>query len=274
MGEESGGDNNVKGTIDAVTGLVKAVPVYDDMVQPLAKQLGKTLETVGKAINMALSPVSGLVWGFENIQVFLATKLADRLKNVPPEDIITPKPNVAGPAIEALRFTGHEESLSDMYANLLAAAMNRSTAQGVHPAFVEVIKQLTPDEARIFSLFSSRSVFPIITVQEQRTDSAGTRDVLINFSHLSKLCSVESPSLVPVYLDNFCRLGLASMPEGLSLSEANAYAELEADVSVIRSKKIIEYTSQGHAVIERKIIQSTQFGRQFIHTCIPQKNQP
>ena len=149
MGEESGGNTEVKGTIEAVTGLVKAVPIYEDMVQPVAKQLGKSLETVGKAINVALAPVGILVWGYDKCQDFIQTKVADRLKDVPPEDIITPKPNIAGPAIEALRYTGHEESLSDMYANLLASAMDKSTADGAHPAFVEIIKQLTPDEAKI-----------------------------------------------------------------------------------------------------------------------------
>lgn len=59
MGDESGGDNKVKETIDAVTGLVKAVPVYEDLLQPVAKQLGKSLEKIGKAINAALFPVSG-----------------------------------------------------------------------------------------------------------------------------------------------------------------------------------------------------------------------
>ncbi|AZE73939.1 hypothetical protein C4K00_3718 [Pseudomonas synxantha] len=271
MGEESGGDNNVKGTIDAVTGLVKAVPVYDDMVQPVAKQLGKTLETVGKAINMALSPVSGLVWGFENIQAFLATKLADRLKDVPPEDIITPKPNVAGPAIEALRFTGHEESLSDMYANLLAAAMDKNTAAGAHPAFVEIIKQLTPDEAKVLSLFSLCSTFPLITLQKQKKEEMGTVDVLVNFSHLSKYCHLDSPSLVPIYLDNLCRLGLLSIPEGQYLTAKDAYGALESDPEILRMKTIIESDSAFLGRTTQDAVRTTEFGRQFLKVCTLRK---
>lgn len=271
MSEESGGDNKVKETIDAVTGLVKAVPVYEDMVQPVAKQLGKTLETVGKAINIALFPVSGLVWGFENIQVFLSTKLADRLKDVPPEDIITPKPNVAGPAIEALRFTGHEESLSDMYANLLAAAMDKSTAAGAHPAFVEIIKQLTPDEARVLSLFSEKSTFPIITLQKQRTEDRGAVNELVNFSHLSKHCPLDSPSLVPIYLDNFCRLGLLSIPGGQYLIAKDAYDALESDPEILRRKKIIESEPGYLAKIVQQAVRTTEFGRQFLNVCTLRK---
>src|SRR5690349_4676457 len=104
-----GEDNKVKETVEAVTGLVQAIPIYQDLAQPAVRQVGKALETVGKAINVALAPVGALVWGYEKCQDFISTKVADRLKDVPPEDIITPKPNVAGPAIEALRYTGHEE---------------------------------------------------------------------------------------------------------------------------------------------------------------------
>ncbi|MBD1107835.1 hypothetical protein HXV84_21600 [Pseudomonas amygdali pv. morsprunorum] len=62
MSEEES-SNVVKGTIEAATGLVKAVPIYEDAVQPVAKQIGKSLEIVGKAVNAALMPIQGLVWG-------------------------------------------------------------------------------------------------------------------------------------------------------------------------------------------------------------------
>lgn len=129
------------------------------------KQVGKALETVGKAINVALAPVGALVWGYEKCQDFISTKVADRLKDIPPEDIITPKPNVAGPAIEALRYTGHEEVLSDLYANLLASSMDRKTASGAHPAFVEIIKQLTPDEAKLVKLFTADRAYALLSLR-------------------------------------------------------------------------------------------------------------
>ena len=55
----------IKQTIDSVTALSKAVPIYDDAVKPLAKETGKALGTVGKAVNVALEPLAGLVWGYD-----------------------------------------------------------------------------------------------------------------------------------------------------------------------------------------------------------------
>ncbi len=120
--EKSNKESSVEGTIKAVTGLVEKVPVYEDAVQPLAKETGKALATVGKAVNAALMPVRGLVWGMEQIEEFVQSKVAKKLGNIPPENIQTPDLSVAGPALESLRYTGHKESLNELYANLLATS--------------------------------------------------------------------------------------------------------------------------------------------------------
>src|SRR5947207_1857122 len=77
------------------------------------------------------------------------------LKDVPKEDIITPKPNVAGPTLQALTFTEGEPELQELFANLLAASMDIKTAPFAHPSFIEVIKQMTSDEAKIMKYIST-----------------------------------------------------------------------------------------------------------------------
>ncbi|MGY2165751.1 DUF4393 domain-containing protein [Pseudomonas tolaasii] len=267
MGEESSGDNKVKETIEAVTGLVKAVPVYEDMVQPVAKQLGKSLETVGKAINVALAPVGMLVWGYDKCQEFIQTKVADRLKDVPPEDIITPKPNVAGPAIEALRYTGHEESLSDMYASLLATAMSRHTADGAHPAFVEIIKQFTPDEARLVAYFTKRLPFPIVTVRSSHVDfTKGGTSLAPNVSLFGVKAGLQLPHLVPTYLDNLCRLGIVEI--GAAYIDSGLYTELLASPEVT-SWQGIQFLKADHEISHLKAsVDLTSLGRQFGYACL------
>src|SRR5579859_7467178 len=101
-------ENKIRETVEAVKELAKAVPIYQDAIQPAAKEVGEALLIVGKTIRAALSPLKGLVWGYEQIEDFVSNKVAEKLKNVPPEHIITPKANVAGPTIEALKYTGHE----------------------------------------------------------------------------------------------------------------------------------------------------------------------
>lgn len=60
-----GDDSKVKDAADIVKGIVKHVPVYQDLVQPAAKEVGTALQTVAKTVHIALAPVSALVWGYD-----------------------------------------------------------------------------------------------------------------------------------------------------------------------------------------------------------------
>src|SRR5258707_14575419 len=117
-------ENKIRDAADAVKGLVAAVPVYQDALQPAIREVGVGLQTVAKTIHVALAPVSALVWGYEQIKDFVSTRVAEKLKDVPPERITSPDPHVVGPALEALRYTGHEENLRELYANLLATSLD------------------------------------------------------------------------------------------------------------------------------------------------------
>lgn len=267
MGEEAGGDNKVKETIEAVTGLVKAVPVYEDALQPVAKQLGKSLETVGRAVNVALLPLKGLVWSFEEIEKFFTPKLIHNLKDVPLEDIVPPKINVAGPAIEALRFTGHEESLSDMYANLLATAMDKNTADGAHPAFVEIIKQLTPDEAKLMAFFLDDRPFPLVIVRALKTGAAGGVTIANSLSLFGAQAKLEYQLAVPSYLNNLSRLGLISLPES-HYTDGGIYDELEASEIVQQHVAIAASMPDRTCKLVRRGVWLTDFGLQFGQACI------
>src|SRR5687768_2856177 len=112
--ESSKPDSNIKSTIEAATGLLKAVPVYQDLLQPSVQQVGKSLQTITKTVNIALAPIKALIWGYEQMEEFITTRVTEKLSKIPEENIVTPPPQVAGPAIEALRYTGHDENLREL----------------------------------------------------------------------------------------------------------------------------------------------------------------
>lgn len=269
-------ENKVRDVVDAITGVAKALPIYQDVAQPAAQEIGKGLQTVAKTVHIALAPVSALVWGYAQIKDFVSIKVADRLKNVPPEDIISPKPNIAGPALESLRYTGHESSLSDMYANLLAAAMDKSTASGAHPAFVDIIKQLTPDEAKLIGLFVNSTPFPLISCRKEykipTPEKTGGMEVIVNFSLLGDIAQCEFPHLTPSYIDNICRLGLAEIPAMYQYTGAGVYDPLENALLIQAIKLQIEQDPEFNFSIERKGLRVTELGKQFARICVVRKN--
>lgn len=104
MANDSSKEELIKGGVELIkTG-------YDDAFQPVAKEVGKALGTIGKSVNVALSPLAGLVWSYDKIQDYLENKITEKLKETPVDEIITPKPSIAVPTIEALRYSGGKKS--------------------------------------------------------------------------------------------------------------------------------------------------------------------
>jgi len=264
-------ENKVRDVVDAVKGFVEAVPVYKDALQPAAIEIGTALQTVAKTIHIVLAPISALVWGFEQIKQFVLTRVAEKLQNVPTENIVTPPPHVAVPALEALRYVGHEETLRELYANLLATALDKDTIKYAHPSYVEIIKNMSPDEARIVNLFAIRNSFPIIDINAKEKDKSGHSTVMKSFSHLGNEASCIFVDLVPTYLDNLCRLGLAQIPFGTHLTAPGTYEPLENDNSLEPIKKYITEKIDRAVVIDRRVLIVTELGKQFCKACVIEK---
>lgn len=270
---EQSKDTNVKTTIDAITGLVQAVPIYQDTLQPAAKQVGKSLETVAKTVNIALAPIKALVWGYEKIEEFISTRVSEKLKNVPEQNIKTPPPEVAGPAIEALRFSGHDINLRELYANLIATSMDISTVHHAHPGFVEVLKNMTSDEAILIKAFLYREIFPLIDIRAKLKDETGFSVKYQNYSHFHKTVKLNRPDLIPAYLNNLCRLGILEIPALVTITTENIYEPLENDQELDDAKFKIE-SEMGRVVgFGRKTISLTTFGKQFVQNVVKEKGE-
>lgn len=266
--DKSSGNNRVAESIDAVTGLVKAIPIYEDAFQPAARELGKGFTLIAKSVNVVLAPLGVMVWGYERIQAQFLPKLLDKLKNTKPEDIIPPKPNIAVPAIEALRYTANDESLSDLFAGLLASAMDKSKAETAHPAFVEIIKQLTSDEAKIVSIFLPLRPIPLVDIQIVKKDVVGFSPYYSNYSLIHEDVNLEYPELLPSYINNLCRLGLSRVPDdGSKYTDEKIYLPIE-NSEFIRNLMNKPIAGGGSFSIIRKVFMITELGKQFYQACL------
>jgi|SRR3989339_221773 len=269
MSDES--ESKVKDIIEATTALVKAVPIYKDAIQPAAKEIGHALEIVAKAINAALLPIEGLVWGADKIRDFVHTRVAEKLRNTPPDCIKTPDPAVAGPALESLRYTGHQEALREMYANLLANAIDERTAREAHPGFVEIIRNLNPDEARILKVLATRAPWPCININ-RIIKKDGT--FVIKHKHLSTIAlhaGCQIPQLSVSYIGNLERLGLVAIPNMYHLSDDSLYNEIRDHPQVKAILADISDDEHYKAEVAKQGIEVTPLGRQFIMACVVDK---
>lgn len=261
----------IQTSAEAIKAVVEAVPIYQDAVQPAAKEVGKALTTVAKTVHVALAPLSAIVWGYERIADYLDRRVTELLKDTPEDRISAPSPAVAGPALEALRFTADEPDLREMYAKLVATAMDRATTSHAHPAYVECIKQLSPDEAKILRWLATDRYCPqpMVTLLADALPpefpQGGFLVLHRNVSLIPRLAGCTAPELGPSYLDNLSRLGFLEFSRG-PLGSTEAYESLEESAEVRRHVNQTSSSFRHH--VKRGYLKFTDFGQQFISACV------
>ncbi|MBM7579993.1 DUF4393 domain-containing protein [Jeotgalibacillus terrae] len=261
------GNSNIKDTADAIKGIVEAVPVYEDALQPAAKELGKGLHTLAQVVNVAISPLKALVWGYDQISEHLDKKLTEKLENVPVENIITPDPSVAVPAIESLRYNAHKEEIREMYTSLIASAMDKEQAKRAHPSFVEILKQLTPDEAKIFATFTNHMSRAVIKLRALNQNDDHYTYRLQEFTVIPYSINCEYPELGPSYINNLVRLGLIDINYTSYATLPNSYEPIYEHQKFKAEMQFIENNNM-RSEVKRGTLCRTQFGENFYKTCI------
>lgn len=152
---------------DEVTKL--APEIYKDLAKPAAKEVGSV---VGRSAKALLSPVRAFLWSWERIEELVVDGVNKRLEKIPEEQRKTPDPEIAVPLIQSLSFTAQNETLREMYLNLLTNSMNVAMDKSVHPSFVELIKQMNTLDAKVFDKLAStigyqKVINPNVSIKDQ-----------------------------------------------------------------------------------------------------------
>lgn len=259
--------------LDATGKAVEVFPkLYDDMIQPTAQETGKILARIPQAINAAFSSLD--MWIANRDYNVEETKklLAKKLENVEPEKIVPPEPYVAVPALQAISYSMNSEELRNMYANLLANSMNSDTKNSVHPSFVEIIKQLSPFEAKLLKSFSISTVkkFPIVMVRGS-IDDDDSEGVDI-FKHIIEpKFGIESDNIntFAIAIDNLIRLNLFLVNYEKFFINTDLYTPILNSDLFLDMKNLISNNSKfNHCINKNGLLEISDLGDSFIKICI------
>lgn len=221
------------------------------------------------AVNMAISMLKEYMPILrQEILDELDKMLHDRLDCISKDNIVPPDPRIAVPALQNASIT-REEEIRILYANLLANSMNNIVKNGIHPSFIEIIKQLTPDEAKILRYLHMHYPFaPVITLRYEDEKHAGV-DVIKHFSNLGELSHCERPFEVSMYFDNLIRLGLIEITMSSSIVDKSHYEPLKNHQYI---KHIVSSTKSNEkynrTVYKEGYLSVTDLGRAFCDVCL------
>jgi hypothetical protein len=221
---------------------------------------------VAKTIHHLLTPLSALVWGFDQIEKLVTQRVAEKLKKVPPEKLVEPPLSVVGPAFESLKYAGHDPTLREMYASLIASAINSDTTALTHPAFVDVIRQMTPLDAHLMTYLQADLALPLLSVRFTPGGNRHQEQPLIDdFTVISSLDPIPSTEAAQLSVDNLRRLRLAASPAGKALLDDGLYAALLDHPTIVALSNAAK--SHGLVLYEKKLLQATTFGMVFARVC-------
>lgn len=235
-------------------------------VKTAANELGKTAVTVTKAINNVLLPIAAVNFGFEKAKKYFSeqftTDMEEKTKKIPQEDIVEPKASIAGPALQGLAFTHEEPNLKEMYLNLLASSMNKNMNELAHPAFAEIIKQMTSKEADLLGkIVKIPGSSPIAELRKKRKDTKGFYLLMTHVLPLSSEGQQIKEKTLESMINNFVRLGLIEVDYSKHKVPENSYSWVTSRPEYMEFEQAL---TEGESITFQKgIIQATALGRQF-----------
>jgi hypothetical protein len=172
---------------------------------------------------------------------------------IPEERRRLPASSIAGPIFENVKYLEDGNPLLELYKNLLTSAMDRERENTAHPAFVEIIKHLSGDEAvwlyhiirGRFEISEREMVYHLNEPEESRTTVVRSYNVPFGLVHKDNL---------PMYKTHLLALNLIgvlprSKQEDKTDSRGEKYVLINRDTRVFLS----------------------EFGQLFAEACIPKE---
>jgi len=268
-----------KGKVEKAAEIVKAIgdqfPLYADLLKPPAGELGAEGAEIVRTVRSVMEPVHLLVRAYaERAKEWVSAHVAAKLRDVPQDRIITPNPAVAGPVLQSLAFTFHEEPLREMFVKLLATAMDRETAQKAHPCFAEIIRQMVPDEARLvrFVWEGNPTTTVVVTSTPVTKENAGVLQLSkaeLVLSFVAEEAGCDHTELLRSYLDNLERLGLFDTRlKEASVSRSRDLRRRLASHPSVREAVVRTRAGGCKADLAFHDLTLTSMGEQFCLTCL------
>lgn len=257
--------------IASVSELAKAA-IATTQGKKAAGNVGDCAVIITETVKNCLLPLVAINTGFDNAREYFDRRfpkeISDKLNEISPENIVEPKPSIAGPSMQNLAFSHEEIDLKEMYLSLLATSMNKKKMNNAHPSFAEIIKQLTSEEAKELKTQLSNSQYPS-TVFRVEMLTYNNKYIIVK-NHLDPFVgdewlTIERQIFLESYFENWIRLGLVNIEYGELVDDPDFYKYVESKFpKIMNLSHLKEDYGTGLAVVLRKgAFRSTAFGIRF-----------
>lgn len=257
--------------------ILKAMPevtksIYSDAASKTLQEIGKIGVDAAKTFRLALFPLQFSA----ALQDRLAAYIDSAIRTVPEERRIAPQQSLALTICERLKFCADSEEVSRLYVELLARAMDKERVGEAHPAFVNIISQLAPDEILVVRQLGearpvgNEGVFKTYFREMNGTRNALTRKAIEEVLEASNLQSniknlvasisvnteeLAQPYLYSTFLEHLTSLGLVSYTNDP------------------KNHGVLKGVMHGSKLAQMLCIKLSEFGDLFFRACVRKDTQ-
>lgn len=240
--------------------------VYNDTLKEPLTSSSKAISTVLDFFhNTVMYPMQKYnLYAEGKLQKF-AKKIENEVKGIPDENLVYPRVNILGPTIEGLKYNLDEDYIRDYFTNILVADMDDRLQNKVLPSYIEIVKQLSRDDAEMLQFFKEKDINdePIIKIK-YIYDNGGFHYVSNN---IGLLYNGEDIILKAVILDNLSRLRLIELHFDEYRKDKTLYDNTFEKIKLRDEFKILP-NSVSELGYTKGLIKVTEFGKNFIDICL------
>lgn len=144
---------------DAVKELTSKV--YDDVAHSGLKEAG---DMVGNIMSFVALPFTFLGMTANELKKKYQSFISSALNKVSKKDYIEPSSEKIGLLLDQAKFSFNHEEMCSMFEDLLASFCDKSFSYMVHPYYIHILSQLSPNDAHVLKLLTAKREIPCIDI--------------------------------------------------------------------------------------------------------------
>ncbi len=146
-----------------------AKDLYNDTTKPTAKNVGGFFGALSGFFNhVVVYPLKKLNIKYEQKTIAFEREMEIKYNNIPEGNRTEAELHIVGPAMESLKYNIMNDDLAEMFSNLLVSDLDNRTQSLCSPAFVKIIEQLSPIDAKVYKYLCEhlhRGALPICSAK-------------------------------------------------------------------------------------------------------------
>ncbi|MBO5348956.1 MAG: DUF4393 domain-containing protein [Clostridia bacterium] len=192
------------------------------------------------------------------------------------ENKTEPRTNILGPAVDVLKYNLEEEHIKEMFINIIGNDMDKSKQSKVLPSYIEIVKQLSSEDAKTLCLFKKvNSLYtishivsnaPVMKLKYTNKKTHGYFDY--NKDTILILDEFNFHVLDSIVVDNLLRLKLIEIDFSKFLFDQ----PYDSIFNTIRKDEQFKALNDPSSVLKldysKGILELTAFGKNFIDICL------